>query len=448
MLVHLPIGILVLASFLIFYADARGKKVSRFLLDVMIGAGALCALAAVFTGLTLSRTGDYDADAVFWHQGAGIATTIVVIGAWLLFRADRLKRKSLKWVTVLWLVLLVVTGHDGASLTHGADYLIGPLAAGKGVNAKLDLASLDIRTTAFYPDVIRPIFEKHCITCHGPGKQKGKLRLDGPDYILKGGKSGKAIDPRNQSEGALRYRVCLPLQHEDHMPPKEKTQLSPAEITWIKLWVAKGADFDKMVGDLFTQAQLDSALGRLTSAPDLPTDEVPAPDEKVIGRLMRHGLSVTPVAQGSHYLMVSFISTPDSAAQWMHDLSALQQHVIALALRDCRVDDAALKQLRSFNHLSRLSLDRTQVTDAGLVQIAAVHTLTSLSLTGNDVSTHGIEKLKELPRLKNLYLYQTKISEADHAKIKAWLPITMVDFGDYVVPALASDTQVVKDKRR
>ena len=38
---------------------------------------------------------------------------------------------------------------------------------------------------------IKPIFDKHCIKCHGEKKQKSDLRLDSRANILKGGDLGE-----------------------------------------------------------------------------------------------------------------------------------------------------------------------------------------------------------------------------------------------------------------
>ena len=46
-----------------------------------------------------------------------------------------------------------------------------------------------------YDKDIKPIFEATCFKCHGPEKQKGKLRLDSLAAALKGGENGKSILP-------------------------------------------------------------------------------------------------------------------------------------------------------------------------------------------------------------------------------------------------------------
>ena len=45
----------------------------------------------------------------------------------------------------------------------------------------------------FYQKSVRPILEEHCFDCHGPEKQKNKLRFDTTLGILKGGESGEPL---------------------------------------------------------------------------------------------------------------------------------------------------------------------------------------------------------------------------------------------------------------
>ena len=40
---------------------------------------------------------------------------------------------------------------------------------------------------------VRPIFQDHCISCHGPQKQEAGLRLDVRSAALQGGDSGRVI---------------------------------------------------------------------------------------------------------------------------------------------------------------------------------------------------------------------------------------------------------------
>ncbi len=90
---------------------------------------------------------------------------------------------------------------------------------------------------AFFESRVRPVLIEKCQGCHGPEKQKGGLRLDGRDAVMRGGDSGSALDPEQPEEGLLFRAVSY--QDDLKMPPKGK--LRDDEIAAIRRWVAKGA---------------------------------------------------------------------------------------------------------------------------------------------------------------------------------------------------------------
>src|SRR5881392_4143075 len=50
---------------------------------------------------------------------------------------------------------------------------------------------------------IKPIFEASCIKCHGRGKDKGGLRIDSRETLLKGGDSGPAVVSGNSAQSLV-----------------------------------------------------------------------------------------------------------------------------------------------------------------------------------------------------------------------------------------------------
>ena len=78
---------------------------------------------------------------------------------------------------------------------------------------------------AEYAKLIQPMFDAHCISCHGPKKEKGKLRLDTLEATLKGGKNPTfAIGKPNSS--MLLSRVFLDRTAGDVMPPKDEKPMT------------------------------------------------------------------------------------------------------------------------------------------------------------------------------------------------------------------------------
>ena len=78
---------------------------------------------------------------------------------------------------------------------------------------------------ADFTKVIQPIFDAHCISCHGPKKEKGKLRLDTLEATLKGGKNPTFVMGKADSSMLL-SRVFLEHTAGDAMPPKAEKALT------------------------------------------------------------------------------------------------------------------------------------------------------------------------------------------------------------------------------
>src|SRR5262245_24706356 len=72
---------------------------------------------------------------------------------------------------------------------------------------------------------IEPIFKAACISCHGPDKQRGGLRLDHAEAVFQGGNSGPVLLPRKAVESRLLHLVGG-LDPELVMPPKGKKPLT------------------------------------------------------------------------------------------------------------------------------------------------------------------------------------------------------------------------------
>src|SRR5437762_3810232 len=110
--------------------------------------------------------------------------------------------------------------------------IVGLATAGWSVMAaekSLDISKIDISKLpppadnkgVTYAKDIRPIFEASCFRCHGEEKQKGELRLDSLQAVLKGGEDGKVIVP-GASKKSLLVIAAARIDDETAMPPKPK----------------------------------------------------------------------------------------------------------------------------------------------------------------------------------------------------------------------------------
>lgn len=92
---------------------------------------------------------------------------------------------------------------------------------------------------------IQPIFEASCIKCHGRGKDKGGLRIDTRETLLKGGDSGPVITLGKSADSLL---IALVQGFDpDSVMPKKGSRLTPEQIGLLRAWIDQGAPWDAQV---------------------------------------------------------------------------------------------------------------------------------------------------------------------------------------------------------
>ena len=448
-LVHLPIGILLLAC--VFQWLERRPKFSSLHVatNIALLIGMICAILSALTGYLLSFSGDYDEGLVITHQWFGISVAAVSI-AMFYYHNKAASFKTQVSISILLFVLIIITGHLGGSLTHGSDYLT------KSWTLTSDTVALrkpipNVQEAMVYPDVIQPILQTKCYSCHGKNKQKGKLRMDDSLRLMKGGKDGPVIIPGNVEKSEMAKRISLPREDDDHMPPKEKPQPTEQEIALIHWWIKSGASFDKKVKQLDQPEELKPALLALQNVqekkiivPDLPAKPVVKANDEAIKKLKDIGAVVDPVAQNTNYLSANFVTVTNPGDREIQLLLPLKEQLIELKLSGASITDSALLVIAQFKNLMRLQLDHTKITDKGLASLRALEDLRYLNLVGTAVTEKGVMQLKDLKNLRSIYLYQTGVKKSEWKDLKKAFPKTLIDSGGYTVPFLPTDTIEVK----
>jgi mono/diheme cytochrome c family protein/uncharacterized membrane protein len=453
--VHLPIGILLLALLLQWLFRKEHSVMSHRIMKVIWSLGIASALFSCITGYLLSSQAAYDEDTVALHMWMGIA----VAGVSMLVGAKVFSRRFdvvYKMAAISLLLLIGGTGHFGGSLTHGDDYLSSAFGSGKETVTAEIKPIANVQEAAIYADVVQPIFETRCYSCHGEKKQKGKLRMDSPEALLKGGKNGEIITPGKPSESELIKRLLLPQEDEHHMPPKGKPKLTKDQLALLHWWMESGASFDKKVKDLAQNEKIKPVLASLQRSPQkeqkavdiIPEAPVNAADAKAIEALRNKGVIVVPVAQNSNYLSVNFVTATTINDKDLQLLLPLKEQLLWLKLSDARIGDEAMKYVKECTRLRVLQLSNTQITDKGLALLASLKQLCSLNLVATKVSANGLLSLKGLLSLSTIYLYQTNVDRSQWHQLKASFPKTVLDTGGYAVPILASDTTEFKKETK
>jgi uncharacterized membrane protein/mono/diheme cytochrome c family protein len=425
-LVHLPVGILVLA----FILQCISFRVKNNAMQMVLLIGAASAWLACLTGYVLSTHDDYDPSLVNWHQWMGIGTAVVCTIGYLVY-------KKFPWLTMIAVFVLVsITGHMGGTLTHGEGYLsLGGEAAATG-----QPPIANVQEAMAYDAVIQPVLQRKCYSCHNANKRKGGLRMDEPDWLMKGGKNGPIIVVNKADESEMIKRILLPKENEDHMPPKEKPQLTEKETALLHWWISSGASFDKKVKDLQQPASIQPILVSLQqpvvleekATADIPAEEVGEADQEAIQKLKDRGVVVLPVAQNSNYVMVNFVSARNITNKDLELLLPLKKQLVWLKLGGAPVNDSAITAISKLGNLTRLHLDHTSITDVS--KLKALQQLRYLNLVGTRVTLPGVLALKDIKQLRSLYVYQTAVS--DTVALRKACPKTQIDIGGYVVPIL------------
>ncbi|MBI2947196.1 MAG: hypothetical protein HYY23_06085 [Verrucomicrobia bacterium] len=272
---------------------------------------------------------------------------------------------------------------------------------------------------------IQPIFEKTCVKCHGPEKQKGKLRLDSKDSTFKRASDSQVIVPGNAEKSDLYRRVTLPQSDDDRMP-NEGDPLPKAQVDLIRDWINQGAIWPD-AATFKTAASEKKETGLAEHKPS-------AEELKAVAQLETLGVSARPIAMNVGWREANFhllgSNVTDSTLVPLKSILGL----VDLNLGGTKITDTGLANLKGLTNLTRLHLERTEITDSGLAQLKDLKNLTYLNLYGTPITDSGLDHLKGLANLKNLYLWQTKVSDNGVGNLKKSLPKLEISRGFELKP--------------
>src|SRR5688572_10380435 len=88
----------------------------------------------------------------------------------------------------------------------------------------------------FFERQVRPLLAANCLSCHGPQKQEGGLRLDTREGVLKGGDEGPAAVAGNAKES----RLVQAIRREGDLQMPPNSTLRPEVVAVLTRWVELG----------------------------------------------------------------------------------------------------------------------------------------------------------------------------------------------------------------
>ena len=286
-----------------------------------------------------------------------------------------------------------------------------------------------------YADLVAPVLKTECVSCHGPTRAEGDLRLDTVEGITKGGNDGPIIATGRPAASEVLRRIFLPASHEDAMPPKGHRSLSPADAALIRWWVASGARFDLTLEEAEIAPEVLPAIEALAGpiqrgGPTLPAVAVVEGSPEALAAVRAEGFSVVRIADGQPFLHVH--ST--NAAARINDVSLgalarIAPQVLWLDLASTAVSDRGLADVARLPNLTRLHLQHTRVGDGGVALLAKLPRLEYLNLYGTTVTDEGLVPLASLKRLRALYVWETGVTAAGVSRLQAALPRLTIETG-------------------
>ena len=94
----------------------------------------------------------------------------------------------------------------------------------------------------FFLQHVKPVFEAHCVRCHGNSSQRGGLSLESRQDMLLDRRNNAVLIPGDAANSLLVRLIRHEGPANDPMPmPSKRERLSDADISMIEQWVQAGA---------------------------------------------------------------------------------------------------------------------------------------------------------------------------------------------------------------
>jgi len=421
--VHFPIALLFIAPIFEILGRKRGAPFLlasvNFLLLLATGGAILSAVL----GWCLARGGGYSGPLVRQHMWGGLLVAAASSTCWWLRSRQNSLATTRLYAALLFAAILLVsfTGYRGGQLAHGETHLteflpsrlqslLGPSIRETGVHSAKD-------PSAFYDARIQPLFEGHCVTCHGQTKHKAGLRLDSYALVMRGGKHGPVIKPGDSKASELVRRINLPQSDDDFMPADHKRPLSAREVKLVETWIGEGAS-RALRTEVLAALPLDTSTGTV--------GEVVFPDRDPAA-VARDRTAIAPVVSQVQLRFPNIVEYESRTsadlvvnASWrgakfgddeLAALAALSPSIVTADFSGTAITDSSARVIAAMKKLRQLRLAHTAITDKTIESLGSLGELESLSVFDTRVSESSLSMFARLAKLRKVYAGGTKIPQ-------------------------------------
>lgn len=434
MFLHFPIVLLLISFFTVWIPVTKDGE--NEWLGLLRLVAALSAVIAAIMGMLLSLEDGRAGETLQLHKWGGILTAVFGF----LFNAcyPWIRRRALlaKSFTVMATIAIIGTGHWGAGLTHGEDFVLAPIRSN-------EQRLVPPEEAVIFADVIQPILQRKCVNCHGGSSIKGELLMKDAEGVLTGGKTGPLFIPGQPDASLIIKRIHLPLEDKKRMPPPTKPQLTETEAALLYAWIKAGAVTNEK---LFSLPEKDSFRVLATAYLSPADNEAEAPvyafeaaDEEKVASLNNNYRVIVPLGKGSPALSVNFYGRNVYNSKSFEEILPLKKQIVELNLSRLPVKDEDIKVIQQLENLRKLNLNYTDVTAKGAEQLAGLQHLRELTLSGTHITSAAIEKLLSSSSISSLYIWDTKKIDSNQVKslkekfTKVYIESGFADNGNEVI---------------
>jgi len=418
MVLHVPIGILILLFvFMMFRNTFQRKQFRKIILLCLMLASLSAAFTALF-GFFLSIGGDYGAESLLQHKISGVVLSLFTF--FLLIWYKNVKKGEIVFYSsvVFAMLALLFAGHTGSVLTHGENFVLAPVFSNK--------EEFTVENSSLYQVAVMPVLEKKCFSCHNESKAKGKLIMTSVAKFTSGGEHGKPWVEGNPDSSRMIQNIYLPLEHDDHMPPDGKAQLTAFEISLLEAWIKSGADFEKKIDEFVEGDTLKvlatSALRMVHKEEVAKQYTFNAVSEEVVRKMNTPFRTVFPLYQNSPALQADFFVKESFQLSSLQELREVKDQLVVLTLSKMPVTDADLSIIGQFKNLEKLNLNFTAIKGSGLSNLKSLTNLKHVSLSGTEVTKDALKAILSLPELNEVFIWNTAITESELIELEKTYP--------------------------
>ena len=244
LVLHLPIGIVLIAIVLDFIARRPRFRPLAAASAFLWGAAALTAIVTAMLGYLHYLEGGFAGNTAIIHMVLGTSTAVGSALVWILrTREVVLPRVLHDGIAAVLLLLIVLTGHYGGNLTHGSEYLLEyaptPIRALAGLPPRRPPVTV-LAEAEIFLDVIHPMFRARCTGCHNNDRRRAGLSLMSYEALRRGGEYGSVVLAGRPESSELYRRISLPAHDEAFMPAEGNTPLTPEQVDLVRWWIDLG----------------------------------------------------------------------------------------------------------------------------------------------------------------------------------------------------------------